>query len=93
MSKVTSTDISGAISFAQGDPAISAELRRRDNDNRLDCVFIDCEIKSGIGNPVKRFKLVFNYAFISQTDARGEDIIVEIESIDGTMRIVRWNNA
>lgn len=91
MTKINSADITSAINYAQTDPKISVELRRRDTDKRLDCSYINCKVISKINNPVKRFEIIFNYVFIAQNDQKGEDIIVTIEkSARGDLRIENW---
>ena len=91
MNKIKHSDILLAIQFVIADEKIVLEISRRDNDNRLDCNNINCKVISGIDNPVKLFEILFNYAFVDGPDRTGEDIVVQVESNRGVLRIKEWH--
>ena len=92
MNKITHLDILNAIQFATSNQEIFREINRRDEDRNLDCNNINCKIISGIGNPIKLFEVIFNYAFVQGPDRRGEDIVVHVESNRDALRIREWHN-
>jgi hypothetical protein len=92
MNKIKHSDVLIAIQFAVANNQIASELNRRDKDKKLDCNNINCSVISPIDAPVKLFEMKFNHAYVSKPDQNGEDIVVIIESNNGTLRIVEWRN-